>query len=456
MENARILVVEDEPFVAEDVIASIREMGHEVCAHAVTGEEAVERASAESPDLVLMDVFLPGAMDGIDAAGLILGRRDVPIIYMTAYAEADLVARAKVTEPYGFFLKPFNRRQLAIAVEIALYTAEMARRSKRAEGEPAPARRIQGVVRERSRLGDIIGKSEAMQRVYDQILKAAAADVSVVLLGETGAGKDLVAVAIHNMSDRRQEPFVPVNCAAIPETLIESEFFGHRKGAFTGAQFDKQGLLAAAHGGTLLLDEVAELAPNMQAKLLRALDSGEYMPIGGNGPRSSDVRIVAATNRRIEEAVETGRLREDFYYRVNVVQIHLPPLRARKEDIPLLATHFLEMLGGRDAAAAFPGRLMERLYAHHWPGNVRELKGVIQRYLSFGDLDDGTFGAPRKRGGTPGGGEIHPLKQAMDDFEKTHIQKALDRNAGSRRKTAEVLGIDKKTLYRKMVKGGLI
>lgn len=455
MENARILVVEDEPFVAEDVIASLQRTGHEICAHATTGEEAVEQASAEAPDLILMDIFLPGAMDGIDAADLILGQREIPILYMSAFADADLVARAKLTGPSGFFLKPIHRRQLAIAVEIALHNAEMARRAKPSGGGPAPVGRVQRGVRERTRLGEIIGKSSVMQRVYDQILKAAATDASVVLLGETGTGKDLVAAAIHTRSGRSQAPFVPVNCAAIPENLMESEFFGHRKGAFTGAQFDKQGLLATAHGGTLFLDEVVELAPNMQAKLLRALDSGEYLPVGGIRSRSSDVRIIAATNRGIEGALESGRLREDLYYRLNVVQIHLPPLRDRKEDLPLLATHFLATFNGGEERATFPGRLMERLYAHQWPGNVREFKGVIQRYLSFGDLDRQTFGTPGKRNRTAGDNDLQPLKQALDDFEKGYIWKALERYDGSRQKTAAALGIDKKTLYRKMVRAGL-
>jgi transcriptional regulator with PAS, ATPase and Fis domain len=311
------------------------------------------------------------------------------------------------------------------------------------------------VGRERSRLDEIIGKSEAMQGVYDRILKAASTDASVVLLGETGTGKDLAATAIHRLSGRSRGPFVPVNCAAIPETLVESEFFGHRKGAFTGAQFDKQGLLAVADGGTLFLDEVAELGPSMQAKLLRALDSGEYAPLGGNGTRSSDVRIIAATNRTLAEALESGRLREDFYYRLNVIQIRLPPLRDRKEDIPLLAAHFIDVFGGKEGAGVLPGRIIERLYAHHWPGNVRELKSTIHQYLSFGDFDRDTFGTPGKENRPGDRSDIQPLKAALDDFEKAYIRKALDRHGGSRQKTAETLGIDKKTLYRKMKKAGL-
>ncbi len=433
------------------MIGALEGMGHEICAHAVTGEEAVERVADQSPDLVLMDVFLPGPMDGIEAAGLILDRYDLPIIYMTAYAEPELVARAKFTAPAAFFLKPVNRRELDIAVEMALYRAEMDRRSSEEPDKPRPGRRVRGVGRERSRLDEIIGKSEAMQGVYDRILKAASTDASVVLLGETGTGKDLAATAIHRLSGRSRGPFVPVNCAAIPETLMESEFFGHRKGAFTGAQFDKQGLLAVADGGTLFLDEVAELGPSMQAKLLRALDSGEYAPLGDNDTRSSDVRIIAATNRTIAEALESGRLREDFYYRLNVVQVRLPPLRERKEDIPVLAAHFIDVFGGKERAGVLPGRIIERLYAHHWPGNVRELKSTIQQYLSFGDFDGDTFGAPGKDNRS----DIQPLKAALDDFEKAYIRKALDRHGGSRQKTAETLGIDKKTLYRKMKKAGL-
>ena len=238
--------------------------------------------------------------------------------------------------------------------------------------------RLKSSIKYRYRLGGIIGKSPVMQEVYELIMKAASADAGIIIYGESGTGKELVARAIHEMSDRHESAFVPVNCGAIPENLLESEFFGHKKGAFTGAYADKSGTLNVADGGTLFLDEVGELDLNMQVKLLRALDSGSYTPVGGTKPRKADLRIVAATNRNLIEEVGKGSMREDFFYRIHVIPIHLPPLRKRKEDIPLLVDDFLQTFDRSRRLSGLPGKVMDALYSYDWPGNVRELQNALQ------------------------------------------------------------------------------
>ncbi|MBW1780712.1 MAG: sigma 54-interacting transcriptional regulator [Deltaproteobacteria bacterium] len=320
--------------------------------------------------------------------------------------------------------------------------------------------RLRSSFRERYKLGDIIGKSTAMQDVYENIMKASASNANVVILGESGTGKELAAKAIHQMSDRGDQAFVPVNCGAIPEKLAESEFFGYRKGAFTGAEMDKKGYLAIADGGTLFLDEVAELEPNMQVKLLRAIENGEYIPLGDTVLRKTDLRIISATNRDLSKMVAGGRMREDFYYRISVIPITLPPLRDRKEDIPLLIEYFLKRYSNGKKFTKFSGETMEVIYDYGWPGNVRELQSVIQRYLAYGNLLD-FVKTKNKTGHGENGAEFRPhhaivnLQEAMNHFEKQKISHTLEKYEWHRRETASALGIDPKTLYSKIKKYGL-
>jgi transcriptional regulator with PAS, ATPase and Fis domain len=314
--------------------------------------------------------------------------------------------------------------------------------------------KLRSSVRDRYRLGEIIGKSPAMQEVYELVLRAAGTDAHVIVSGESGTGKDLVARAIHNLSDRKNADFVPVNCGAIPENLLESEFFGYKKGAFTGASYDKHGYLDLADGGTLFLDEIGELSLNLQVKLLRAVEGGGYTPLGGRDVRKPDVRVIAASNRDLAEEVRAGRMREDFYYRIHVIPINLPPLRKRKEDLPLLIERFLDQIG--DEAAAPPAAVIERLHQYHWPGNVRELQNVLQRYLALGALDflDRPEG-PR----TPPADESQitvdpagrrPLKTAVEDFERSYIRAVLERCRWNRTRAAESLGVSRRTLHRRL------
>jgi transcriptional regulator with PAS, ATPase and Fis domain len=295
-----------------------------------------------------------------------------------------------------------------------------------------------------------------MQPVYDLIEKAAAADVNVIIYGESGTGKELVAHAIHDLSDRKAGSFVPVNCGAIPETLMESEFFGHRKGAFTGAVIDKHGFLDLARGGTLFLDELGEIGHGIQVKLLRAIDGGGYMPIGGLQLRMPDVRIIAATNRDVATQLRSGAIREDFFYRIHVIPIQLPPLRARREDIPPLIDHFVEKFGKGKRPQQLSPQVVEALTAHDWPGNVRELQNTVYRCLTLNTLDFAHAAPPTPPEARAAGTAAEGLDAMVQQFEKQMILQALERHRWQREVTAEALGIHRKTLFTKMKKYAMI
>ncbi len=317
------------------------------------------------------------------------------------------------------------------------------------------------IIKDRYRLGGIIGKSPAMQEVYEMILNSAATNANVIIYGESGTGKELVAQAIHEMSSRSGNNFVPVNCAAIPENLIESEFFGYKKGAFTGAASDKPGFLDLADQGTLFLDEVGEISPNIQAKLLRAIEGGGYTPVGCNKVKHSDFRIIAATNKNLLELARRGLFREDFFYRIHIIPINLPPLRKRREDVPLLVERFLRIYSPVKKIPSLPGHLCEALISYDWPGNVRELQNVIQRYLSTGRID---FIAPAKHeqtishAGKPvreDSSEPFNLQEHTVHLEKSIIMEALNKYHWNKSKAADALNISRKTLSRKLKRLGL-
>jgi len=316
---------------------------------------------------------------------------------------------------------------------------------------------LRSSMKDRYRLGNLIGKSPAMQEVYELILKAASSSANVIIHGDSGTGKELVAEAIHEMSGRSAGEFVPVNCAAIPENLLESEFFGHKKGSFTGAHADKRGYLDLADRGTLFLDEVGELSLGLQAKMLRAIEGGGYSPVGGSASRSSDFRIIAATNRDLMEQLRKGIMREDFFYRIHVIPINVPPLRKRGEDIPLLLEHFLKFYSEDGKLPPVPGHVIEVLMRYDWPGNVRELQNVIQRYIAVKRLD---FPASTASGRDPLGLESSErngepakdlrLRGLVEDAERVALKEALQSSEGNRSKAAKVLGVSRRTLLRKM------
>jgi len=334
---------------------------------------------------------------------------------------------------------------------------ETRRQEMAMEAEAASLRkenkRLMYSARGRYRFGKIIGKSEVMQEVYDLILKAAATDDHVLIYGESGTGKELAAQAIHELSDRKNNEFVPVNCGAIPEALMESEFFGHKRGAFTGAVADTHGYLALADGGVLFLDEVGDLPLAMQVKLLRAIDGGGYAPVGSNRTETSGCRIVAATNKDLKTLVKRGAMREDFFYRMHVIPFHLPPLRDRKEDIPLLVEHFLKTHDNGNKASLLPGKVMEALYAYDWPGNVRELENMLRRYLAVGRLDflnlksSPTWEQPRLSASLM---HTMTLADAVEHFEKDLLVKTLEKNQWHKARAAANLGISRRTLFRKL------
>jgi PAS domain S-box-containing protein len=301
---------------------------------------------------------------------------------------------------------------------------------------------------DRYKLGQLIGRSRAMQDVYAFITKAAATEANVAIQGESGTGKELVARAIHEHSSRSEGPFVAVNCGAIQESLFEREFFGHRKGAFTGAHANSPGYLDLAAGGTLFLDEITELTTNMQAKLLRAIEGGDYRPVGGSGSLSADLRIISASNIDLNTKVSQGGMRSDFYYRIQVIHIHAPPLRSRKEDIPLLVDHFLDQMRHQAGKAKIPGHIMDRLMEYDWPGNVRELRNVLQRYTALGLLE---FLAPEsQKPRLMSAQHSLNLRQAVEQLETSLISQALAEAHGNRTLAAEMLGISRRSLFRRL------
>jgi len=320
--------------------------------------------------------------------------------------------------------------------------------------------RLRSNIKDRYKFGDIIGKSPAMQEVYELILKAAASEANVIIYGDSGTGKELAARAVHNMSDRKDNNFVPVNCGAIPEKLFESEFFGYKKGAFTGAYSDKQGFLDIADNGTLFLDELGEIDLNMQVTLLRVLEGGGFTPVGGHEVKKPDVRIIAATNRDLQAYVTNGMMREDFFYRIHIIPIYLAPLRERKEDIPLLIDHFMKAHGDIKKLPPITGRILDEMLSHEWPGNVRELQNVLQRFFTLDRLDIArTQGVSRLKDDDITGHlieqENNVYQAAMENFEKNLFGKALEHNQWHREKAAQTLGLPVRTFYRKMKRLGL-
>ncbi len=310
--------------------------------------------------------------------------------------------------------------------------------------------KLRSVMKDRFRFGKIIGKSPAMQNVYEFIEKAAESDVNVVIYGESGTGKDLIAQSIHEMSPRHKKQFVPVNCGSIQETLFEREFFGNRKGAFTGALSDQPGFFDAAHQGTLFLDEVGELSLAMQVKLLRAIELKSYTPIGDQKAKQADVRIVAATNRNLQTHVKQGLMRQDFFYRINVIPISVPALRERREDIPLLIEHFLGLYSSQTAQDNLPGNILEALYAYDWPGNIRQLQNVLLRYLTLHRLDFDETGKEDEHLKINLTGK-QGLWEIVQNLEKRLIIETLEQNHGHKTKTANMLQIPIQTLRRKII-----
>ncbi|MCG5054287.1 MAG: sigma-54 dependent transcriptional regulator [Myxococcales bacterium] len=435
----------------------LRRAGHRVEA-APGGEEAKAALAAKEYDVVITDLRMGEARSGLDvlAASKAL-RPDTQVIVVTAFATAETAIAAMKAGAYDYLTKPFKVEEVGLVVERALERRLLHRQNTALRDE----------IKGRYKLDRLIGKSPPMQRLFDMIQKIAPARTSVLLIGESGTGKELLARALHELSARNDKPFVAVNCGAIPETLLESELFGHVKGAFTGATSDKPGLFEAASGGTLLLDEVGELPLAMQVKLLRALQERRVKRVGGLTESEVDVRVVAATNRDLEAEIENGTFRQDLYYRLNVIQIRVPPLRERREDVALLAEHFIRKFAaehGRTITGIEPEAL-SALLAHNFPGNVRELENLIERAvtLSSGDrltkdtlppLSSAPSPAPEGTGFELPAEGID-LERTVADLERSLILKALERTEGNRTEAARLLGVTFRSLRYRLSKLGI-
>ncbi len=444
---ARILIVDDDTAFLSTLQATLRSFGHEVIA-AADGQAGLARLRAGGIDLAFVDFRMPG-MDGI---ALMRARQDdaqaaaVLLVMLTAYASSGNTIEAMKLGAFDHLVKPVGRADIVAVVERALQAHAGGDGS--APPPQAPAEEA----------GALLGHSAPMRTVHKRIGLAAASDLPVLVSGETGTGKELVARALHRASARAGAAFVAVNCAAIPAELIESELFGYRKGAFSGAVADRPGLIREADGGTLFLDEIGDMPLPMQAKLLRFLQEGEVSPLGGRGAQKVDVRVVAATHRELAQLVADGRFRSDLRYRLNVVPIELPPLRERGDDIVLLAQHFLE--DGAGAARTLSAAAQARLRAYPWPGNVRELRNAMQRCqvlvrtptIEAHDLDEVLAGdAAAASADTP----ALTLPEAIAQLEKKMIQAALTQAQGNRAEAARRLGIHRQLLYRKLDDYGL-
>src|SRR5258705_767570 len=375
----KILIVEDQFIEANDLQMILEKEGYRVCAIARSVPIALEIIESEKPDLVLLDIFVQGNLTGIDLARN-LREKDIGFVYLSANSNKKTLDEAKVTRPYGFLVKPFREKDILVTLDIAWYLHEHYLASKQTrEGILNPPPNHSGIPEFRN----IIGNSRSLEMLLDSVLMVAPSETSVLLLGESGTGKEKIAECIRGLSPRKNKSFIKVNCAVLPPTLIESELFGHERGAFTGAIEKRIGKFEQASGGTIFLDEIGEMPPEMQVKLLRVLQEKEIERVGGKNTLKIDVRIIAATNRNLEKEIAEGRFRMDLYYRLNVFPIVLPPLRERKEDIPVLALHFMHLYNKKIGKQIkdISSEVLEKLMLYDWPGNIRELENLMERSI---------------------------------------------------------------------------
>ncbi len=452
-----ILIVDDEKNYPPIIAAVLETEGYEtLTAH--SGSDAMSIFNHSDVDLVLADLKMPG-MNGIELLEKIKAKDpDLPVIMMTAHGTVEKAVEAMQKGAHNFIQKPFDNDQLVVFVKKALDMFNLIKEN----------RNLLTTVKRKYRFGNIIGKSQPMQTVYELIRKVAPTTASVIIEGESGTGKELAAKSIHFNSPRNEKPFVAVNCAALAETLLESELFGHEKGAFTGAASRRKGRFEVADGGTLFLDEIGELSPNLQVKLLRVLQERAFERVGGVNPIQVDIRLITATNKRLKEEVAAGRFRDDLFYRLNVVRVHMPPLKNRVEDIPLLTNHFIKKYtDDRQDANTVAGidQAVVRLFSEYtWPGNVRELENVIERAMILCSEDTIQLtDLPRdfqKHISRPLvnleniAGEAS-LSETLAMVEKTMIQRALEQSDNVQARAADLLGIGKSGLNQKIKKYGL-
>ncbi len=444
MRTSRILVVDDEPAIRQSLCGVLSDEGFQTNAVA-SGEECLEELDRLRYDLVFLDIWLPG-IDGLETLARIEELPPVTrpaVVMISGHGNIETAVRATKLGAFDFLEKP-------LTIEKVLVVGKNAIQHRRLEQE---LDRFRESEQDRVR---IIGESVPMKALRQQMTLMAGTNGRVLIFGESGTGKELVAHAIHSMSPRAAEPFVEVNCAAIPEELIESELFGHRKGSFTGAHEDKTGKFQQADAGTLFLDEVGDMSLKTQAKVLRALEEQRFEPVGASAFVQVDVRVVAATNKNLDEEIERGNFREDLFYRLNVIPFHVPPLRERLEDVPLLAEHFLEEFAtayGRKRKE-LTREAMELLKGYHWPGNVRELRNLMERIVIMNpqvrvDARHIPLNAGRRNADRPID-RFGSLQEVRESAEREYILRKLDETGGNVSRAAELLGLERSHLYRKM------
>jgi DNA-binding NtrC family response regulator len=568
LSNMRVLVVDDSE-VNVDIL--VETLGNEYRVNvAMDGESALDVIGRNRPDLILLDIVMPG-VDGYEVCQRLKAdetTRDIPVIFLTGKTGTESIVRGFSVGATDYIAKPFNTEEVLARVRTHLENQELQRRLatenirfktlaeasfegifihnnglivdvnseagrlfdcprdeltdqnlldlipadchgaiiqeeakpwkgeiKNSRGVTIPVeirtrnlgfgsnpvsvtairdlmiqktiekekkalqsenRVLKDSLKERYKFGDIIGRSPAMQEVYEQLTQAASTDFNVIIIGESGTGKELVARTVYELGRRKKNAFVAVNCGAVSKSLFEREFFGHRKGSFTGADSNQPGYFDEAHQGTLFLDELGELEPSMQVKLLRVLENGEYVPVGGTKPKAADARIISATNKDLSALVRQGRFREDLFYRIHVIDIQLPPLRERREDIPLLVDFFLSRFHTGESKPRLPGRMLDALSGYEWPGNVRELQNTIQRFLATNRI---TLPGGRSMAVEDGEGPLDykdGLNATLEGFERRLIQETLQKTMWNRGQAAEFLKISRWTLQRKMAKYNLV
>jgi DNA-binding NtrC family response regulator len=443
MESMKILVVDDEAPIREMIKKGLSQMGGLNAEVAQNGLEAIEKIEKDVFDLVLTDLKMPG-MDGLELLKVIKGTRpEVMVILMTAYGSIETAVEAMRIGANDYITKPIDLNELLIHISRTQKENLLLRENQLLRME----------VRKKFEFNNIIGKSKKMQEIFSLIEKVAPGNSTVIIYGGSGTGKELVAKAIHYNCPRAAQPFIPFNCGAIPETLVESELFGHTKGAFTGAVQAKKGLFEEANGGTLFLDEISTILPSVQVKLLRVLQEKELMKVGSTERIKIDVRMIAATNENLEENMKKGKFREDLFYRLHVFPIFLPDLKDRKEDIPLLAYHFLDRYSkeARKEIKRISKKAMKLLLEYHWPGNVRELENAIERAVIMTDQDNLTpddlpkdlmegFSEMIRKGVKD--------RKSLDDIKFEYMKEIIKEVGGNKRIASEILKVNPRTLYR--------
>jgi len=446
---ATLLVADDDPGLRESLERTLTREGYRVVL-ASDGRAALERVQAGGVDLIVTDLKMPGltGLELLRAAKAIMP--DVDVILLTAFGTVEEAVKAMKDGAYDFLTKPFRREQLIKLIDKALERRDLIEQNRALKKQLEDLRAT----------GQMIGASPSWRRMLTLVEQTADSSATILIQGESGTGKELVARTIHERSARRNGPFIPVNCAALPETLLESELFGYEKGAFTGAAGRKEGRFELAHGGTLFLDEVGDLSLVTQPKILRVLQEGEFERLGGTRTLQVDVRIVAATNQDVAEMVKEKRFREDLYYRLNVITIRVPPLRERPEDIRVLAQHYLRVYGAKNSRKleGFTGEAIDRLEAYAWPGNVRELENLIERSVLLArkdridaeDLPEEVMGVKRP----PRDAILELIGTPLADIERRLLDETLRITGGNKTQAAKLLGIDVRTVARKLERRG--